>query len=99
MGEQRDAGVRFLSGVGIPQEISKFAQDSFGLHGRGAVRITVPAAPPVSGPSLAMTDVLYQTLTVLRPLFTETTAPNRETADVVIGMLETYDPTKHAIVL
>ena len=61
------------------------------------MRITVPAAPPVSGSSLAMTDMLSQTLTVLRPLFTETTAENRETADVVIRMLETYDT--HAVVL
>ena len=99
MGEQRDAAVRFLSGHGIKQEISKFAQDSFGLHGRGAVRIAVPAAPPVSGTSLAITDMLYQTLTVLRPLLTNITGPNRETADVLIGMLETYDPTKHAVVV
>jgi hypothetical protein len=97
MGEQRDAAVRFLSGHGIQQEIAKLAQDSFGLHGRGAVRITAPMAAPRS--SLETTDMLYQTLTVLRPLFTETTAENRETAEVVIRMLETYDPNTHAVVL
>jgi len=99
MSEQQEAAVRFLSRAGIQREISKCAQDGFSLYGRGAVRITAPAARPGSGSSLEMTDMLYQTLTVLRPLFTETRAPNRETADVVIRMLETYDPTKHAIVL
>lgn len=97
MGEQQDSAMRFLSRAGIQQKISTFAQDSFSLHGRGAVRITAPAATPRS--SLETTDMLYQTLAVLRPLFTETTARNRETADVVIRMLETYDPTTHAVVL
>jgi hypothetical protein len=90
---------RFLGGRGIQEELSKYAQDSYGLLGRGVVRLKVPAAPIEPGTVLAVTEMVYQTPDVLRPLFAEMPDAGGEDAAILLRMIDTYDPATQAVLV
>jgi hypothetical protein len=75
------------------QQLSKFAQDSYGMHGRGVTLVSVPALPPPGATMLVLTDMVYHEMEEVRRM-----VGDMADGQVMIRMMETYDPTKQAVV-
>ncbi len=94
---QDDAKERMLTVLDLVCEaVSRFAQDSYGMHGRGITQIRIPDFPSPGNSAIVLTDMVYHTLADLRDRLAN--APDPEDADVMIRMIETYDPATQAAV-
>jgi hypothetical protein len=79
------------------KQLSKFAQDSYGMHGRGVTRVSVPALPAPGQTVQVATEMVYHELAELRRM--TASMKDRSDAAVLIRMIETYDPAKQAVVM
>ena len=76
-------------------QLSKFAQNSFGVHGRGVTLTSVPSLPPAPT-AFVSTEMVYHSLEQIRELMAD--IDDQVGAAAMIRIIETYDPTKHAVV-
>jgi hypothetical protein len=70
--------------------LAEFARESFRMHGRGVVRVELPKKGTVGA-------LIYHDLDEMRRL-TARLSPESE-GDVVIRMIETYDPERQGVVM
>jgi hypothetical protein len=77
-------------------EIAKFAVERFMHDGRGVVMIDFPIAP---GTNVVAATMHYHDLTSVRALTAEITDSGLEDADILLRMVETYDPETQAVVM
>ena len=77
-------------------QLSKFAQDSYGMHGRGVTLVSTPALP-AGTTTMVLTEMVYHELADVRRM-TADLDPSSDAA-VLIRMIETYDPAKQAVVM
>ena len=67
------------------------------MGGRGVVRVGFPDLPP-NVSVLVSATMVYHTLEEMRRLIAELQGTTPEDADVLLRMLETYDPSRQAVV-
>jgi len=77
-------------------QIATFARESFTHDGRGVVMIDFPIA---KGTNVVAATMNYHDLTSVRELAAEMTHSGGEDADVLLRMVETYDPETQAVVM
>ena len=92
---KENAALRFVDG--LQESLAAFARESYQSDGRGVVLVCVPALPLGQSHGMVSTDMVYQTLEELRRLITELQGDSRKAADVLIRMVETYDPFRQAV--
>ena len=89
---------RALAMIGEAQErLAIFASESCAAKGRGVVRVSAPELPP--GITMVSPEMAYHTLDEIRGLTGDAKGSLREQADVLIGMIETYDPEQQAVIM
>lgn len=81
---------------GAHAQLSTFAQDSYGMHGRGVTLVEAPEVPP-GATALVLTGMVYQPLEEVRTMTSGLSAESE--ADVLLRMMETYDPAKQAVIM
>jgi hypothetical protein len=94
-GSNRARALRFIAAT--HDQIATYAQESFGMHGRGVVFTEAPARGTPTGFMTA--PMGYTDLAYIRQLHVDATEQERESAAVVLRMVETYDPFKQAVVM
>lgn len=97
MESDHEHSARIIEAAHAP--LAAFARKSYGLAGRGVVLVHPPDLTGELGTSIVATTMMFQTLDELRRLTAQMSPPGREDADVLIGMLETYDPAVQAVVM
>ena len=90
----RDRTIGFL--FAAHGRIAEFARENYDAEGRGVVRIDIPLSRAVT--ALVATNQVYHTLNGIRRLTANLEGSGRTEADVLIRMIETYDPAKQAVV-
>ena len=75
-------------------QIVAFAKESFAAAGRGVIVVGFPNVPP-GATAVGSTDMKYVTLDEMRELFAGD--PNEDAA-ITIRMIETFDPSRQAVV-
>lgn len=78
-------------------ELAGFAKSSFQDGGRGVIRVEFPEVPPGST-VVASTEMVYQTLEEIRRVVSSLKGDNRADAQILLGMIESYDPATQAVV-
>jgi len=95
MGETSKArAIAFLEAA--HDRLATFASESYALDGRGTVLARVPDVAP--GTSRISTEMVYRSLSDVRQSTTDGPASVRADADVLLHMIETYDPNRQAVV-
>jgi hypothetical protein len=79
-------------------ELSVFGQDSYAVHGRGVIRVGVSNSPAAATIGV-FTEMVYHTLAETRDLTDGVAADSRADVDVLLRMIETYEPTTQAVVM
>jgi hypothetical protein len=90
----RDYLLRFVEAT--HSQLAKFAQESFGTEGRGVVLVEAPDLLPEG--SLIVTSMVYHRLVDLRAIHADIEGSSRESATILLQMIETYDPFKQAVI-
>ena len=72
-------------------QLSKFAQDSYGMHGRGVTLVSVPGLP-AGATILLATEMVYHELAAVRRMTAN--MKDRSDAAVLIRMIETVRPSE-----
>jgi len=75
-------------------ELAQRARAMFASEGRGFLLVKFPPLPPPGRTAIAVADVVYHRLAELKRL-----ATGMDDGDVLIKMVETYDPTTQAVVM
>jgi len=74
-----------------------FARESYAAEGRGYIYFTVP---PIPDPDQQIKmEMVYYVLTQVQRLAADRSGVLREQADILIRMIETYDPATQAVVM
>jgi hypothetical protein len=92
--EQRAA--KFVDGA--RERVAAFATESYALEGRGVVLVRLPDVAPETCHAFVSTDLVYITVTEMRRVTADVQGDTREDADALLRLLDTYDPTRQAVV-
>ena len=79
--------------------LSDFARQSFQADGRGVVLVKFPRTSPLGPTGPAMTDMIYHPADQVRALRAEVRADADEDHDLLVQMVNTYDPEQQAVVM
>jgi hypothetical protein len=90
----KDRAVGFLEAA--HKRLATFASESYALDGRGFVLVRVPDVKP--GTRRMSTEMVYRSLSDARQSTADCQASARADADVLLRMIETYDPIQQAVV-
>jgi len=77
--------------------LATFARESYAAEGRGYIYFFVPPIPDPDQPIKA--EMVYHVLTQVQRLTAGLSGVLREQADILIRMIETYDPATQAVVM
>jgi hypothetical protein len=78
--------------------LSVFARDCYNADGRGMIIVEFPLLPPRVTAPVSPTVVAYQALIATRDILSDLDDDGREGANVLLRVIQTYDPTTHAVV-
>jgi hypothetical protein len=89
---------RVMQFIGEAHErIANYARKCFRTDGRGAIQVSFPDLPAGTA-SIVSTSLVYHTLDEIQRVTADVTGSAREDRDILIRMIETYDPSKQAVV-
>jgi len=77
--------------------LATFARESYAAEGRGYIYFFVPPIPDPDQP--IKMEMVYYVLTQVQRLAADLSGVLREQADILIRMIETYDPATQAVVI
>ena len=77
--------------------LATFARESYAAEGLGYIYFSVPPIPDPDQPIKA--EMVYHVLTQVQRLAADLSGVLREQADILIRMIETYDPATQAVVM
>jgi hypothetical protein len=95
--EDRDRAVDFITAA--HPHLAEYAQRCYASDGRGAIQVSVPELQPGVASGVVKTDMVYHAQAELRQLFANLTGDERADADVLLTMVDTYDPVRQAVVI
>ena len=94
-----ERAVQFIESV--HDRLAEFGRESHGTDGRGVIRVSVPEVAPGTRRArraMVSTEMVYHTLSEVRRLTAGLQGTIRDDADVLLRMIETYDPSMQAVV-
>ena len=77
--------------------IAAVARERYKADGRGMIQVEVLLLP-LSITGFVATDLVYYTLDEVRSLLSDREGASRQDAEVLLRMIETYEPSRHAVV-
>ena len=95
--ELRDRVGRLIEG--LQERLAMFARESFEADGRGVTLVDIPGLPSGMARVTVSTEMVYHLLDDLCGWRDELPRASQEDTDVLIRMVETYDPTRQAVVM
>lgn len=76
-----------------------FARDGYEADGRGVTMVDIPGLPSGMTRVTVSTEMVYHVLDDLRGWRADLPPTSQEDTDVLIRMIETYDPSRQAVVM
>ena len=81
-------------------QLADFAEESFEMQGRGAIRIGIPQIPPTPLPGPFSTSMKYETAEDLRrPPARDETMMTDKNKDRLLRLVDGYEPPRQAVVV
>lgn len=75
--------------------LARFAREGYALAGRGLIQASLPPTPE---PGATVTTMMYRSASDLRRSTADVIDHLREDRDIIVRMIETYDPEREAVV-
>lgn len=91
----KDHALRFIQTM--HKHLAAFAQESYQTDGRGVVKVGIPDLPVGVTSALVATSMVYLTLGEVIRITADVQGDVRDEADVLIRMIETYSPSRQAV--
>jgi hypothetical protein len=83
----------------IHEQVSTFARARFQAEGRGLIEATTPIGSALKLREPARPHFVYHTVSEFRRRTADLTGGSRDTVDMLLRMIDTYDPTMQAVLI